>query len=145
MRRIILGLSLCLALPAMAEDGAFDLTVKITNALPAEGQVLVNLFDSEDTYMKEPRSQKAQSVDESGDVEIVFERLSAGDYAVTVVHDANGNGELDTNFFGMPKENIGFSNNAEPRFGPAPYEDARFTLSGEGQAITIKLGSARPR
>jgi uncharacterized protein (DUF2141 family) len=46
---------------------------------------------------------------------IVFEPLSAGRYAVVVLHDENSNERLDRNFLGFPKEGFGFSNN--PRVG----------------------------
>ena len=40
------------------------------------------------------------------------------------------NEKLDTNFFGIPKEQFGFSNNAKGRFGPPSFESASFELDG---------------
>ncbi len=57
--------------------------------------------------------------------------LPPGEYAVRIMHDVNGNDELDVNFVGMPVEPYAFSNNAAGRFGPASWEDARFVLEGD--------------
>jgi len=60
-----------------------------------------------------------------------FDNLPSGDYALAVIHDANGNGRLDT-FAGIPREGFGFSRNPAIRFGPPRFEEARFKIgSGE--------------
>lgn len=49
--------------------------------------------------------------------------------AVTAFHDANGNGELDKNAFGIPTEKYGFSKNPAPGFGPPSFEQSAIPLS----------------
>lgn len=60
---------------------------------------------------------------------IQFTGLPAGTYGISVFHDANSNGKLDT-FLGIPKEGYGFSRN--PPFRPrAPrFPEVEFALSG---------------
>ena len=55
--------------------------------------------------------------------------LAPGTYAVSVFHDANANGKLDT-FLGIPREGYGFSRN--PPFRPrAPrFSEAGISLNG---------------
>ena len=68
-----------------------------------------------------------------------FENLPAGDYAVKAFHDVDGDGEMDTNPFGMPTEPYAFSNNAVGNMGPARWDRARFAVSGETtQTISIR-------
>lgn len=55
--------------------------------------------------------------------------LAPGDYAVAVIHDANGNGKLDT-FMGIPREGFGFSRNPVIGFGPPRFSAAQFPLAG---------------
>ena len=62
-----------------------------------------------------------------------FEGLSPGTYAVSIVHDENDNGELDS-FIGIPREGFGFSGKAAPRMGPPKFREA---------AIELASGSAR--
>lgn len=70
----------------------------------------------------------------------VFRGIPAGEYAVSVLHDENSNGELDTNFFGVPTEGYGVSNNAVAgTFGPPSYEDARFRYDGSPRVLRIEL------
>ena len=66
------------------------------------------------------------------------DNLKPGTYAVTMYHDSNGNGELDTNFLRIPKERYGFSNNARGTFGPPDYGECLFEVKGD-TTISIRL------
>jgi uncharacterized protein (DUF2141 family) len=65
--------------------------------------------------------------------------LPRGGYAVSVIHDENGNNKLDT-LAGIPREGYGFSNDAPVRFGPPKFAAARFTVAGDAnrQQITMR-------
>jgi uncharacterized protein (DUF2141 family) len=41
-----------------------------------------------------------------------FPGVAPNTYAVSVFHDENSNGKLDTNFMGIPREGVGASNGA---------------------------------
>ncbi|TRW17172.1 DUF2141 domain-containing protein [Glacieibacterium frigidum] len=64
--------------------------------------------------------------------------LAPGDYAVSLLHDENGNGKLDKNLLGIPKEGVGFSQNPKLAFGPPSYAATRFDVTGD-TVETIKL------
>jgi uncharacterized protein (DUF2141 family) len=49
---------------------------------------------------------------------------------VSVVHDENFNGKLDTNFIGMPREGVGASNDAKGHMGPPKFSAAAFQYAG---------------
>ena len=57
--------------------------------------------------------------------------LPNGTYAIGIFVDANYNNEMDRNFFGIPKEQYGFSNDAKGSFGPPSFKDASFTVSSD--------------
>ena len=59
--------------------------------------------------------------------------LPNGTYAIGIFIDTNYNNEMDRNFFGVPKEQYGFSNDAKGSFGPPSFKDASFTVSGDMQ------------
>jgi uncharacterized protein (DUF2141 family) len=63
--------------------------------------------------------------------ELSIQDIPAGEYAVAVFADINGNGKLDSNFLGIPKEPVGMSRDAKGRFGPPKFADAVFKV-GEG-------------
>jgi uncharacterized protein (DUF2141 family) len=68
-----------------------------------------------------------------------FDDLPAGDYAVAVIHDENGNAKLDT-FMGIPREGFGFSRNPVIRFGPPSFKSTQFPVGGDAavQQVTMK-------
>lgn len=62
--------------------------------------------------------------------------LEAGEYAVAVFADLNGNGALDSNFIGIPVEPVGMSRDAQGRFGPPKFADAVFKV---GDGVTRQI------
>ena len=70
----------------------------------------------------------------------VFEDVPAGPFAVSVFHDEDGDGELDSVALGIPSEAYGFSGGARNMFGPPSFEQARVELAaGETKQITIRV------
>lgn len=61
---------------------------------------------------------------------LAFADLPSGDYALSVIHDENGNRKLDT-FARIPREGFGFSRNPAIRLGPPRFADARFGMAGQ--------------
>ncbi len=70
---------------------------------------------------------------------VVFESLPPGEYAISVFHDENKNGKMDSNFFGIPKEGVGASNDAKGQLGPPHDKDAKFNFTGNTQSIIINM------
>jgi uncharacterized protein (DUF2141 family) len=112
------------AVKAMAQQ---TLTVQITNIKNDEGQIAVALYNSEKDFMQ-TRYQGKITKASKGEVEVVFEDLPAGTYALSVMHDANQNGKLDYRSVGIPKEGFGFSNNPVGKLGLPPYEKAKIEI-----------------
>lgn len=137
MKNVLLVISFLLAASqGFAGDNNGKLTVKVTNLGDMKGQLMVGLFDKEDNFLKEPVKGINMKASAEGQ-EIVFENVPFGSYAVSVIHDENENGELDT-FMVIPTEPYGFSNNAMGKFGPPSFEQTKITISGE-TTIEIKL------
>ena len=65
--------------------------------------------------------------------------IEPGLHAVSVLHDENNNGKLDTNFLGIPREGVGMSNNPPPRRGPPRFAEAAFRLPPQGGEIVVNL------
>ena len=63
--------------------------------------------------------------------------LPNGTYAISAIHDLNGNKKLDTNFLGIPMEPYGFSNRARPKFRAPYWEEAKVIYTG--QPLEIRL------
>lgn len=93
-------------------DQLVTLTVKAFGATPAKGQALLSVFDSKEHYLKQPLYEDKQAIDGEGTATFFIEGLRPGTYSPNVVYDEDGDGELDTGLFGIPKEKIAFSNKA---------------------------------
>ncbi len=61
-----------------------------------------------------------------------------GNYAISVVHDENANGRLDTRLM-LPREGFGFSRNPAIAFGPPSFKAARFAVGDGDAAQTIRM------
>ena len=102
-----------------------------------QGAVMVALFDSEAAYDGD-RQLRGVMVNVAGGEHVArFEGLPPGDYALKTFHDVNGDGRMNTNPFGMPAEPYAFSNNAVGNMGPASWQRARFTVSGETRQTLV--------
>jgi uncharacterized protein (DUF2141 family) len=115
-----------------------NLVVTVKNVQSDKGKIGVAVYNEEGEFMK--KHWKVMSVvARTGDVQVVFENIPAGVYAISVMHDENENGELDSNFMGMPKEGFGFSNDAMGMFGPPSFEKAKFKHPAQPPlVITLK-------
>ena len=133
---LIAAAVLLTAAPALASDPA---SLSLTFETAADtGTVMVALYDAS-TYDGGQPVRVAQVDVAAGRHSVSFEGLTAGEYGVKAFHDVNGNGRMDTNPFGMPTEPYAFSNNAVGNMGPARWDRARFTVSGEtAQTISIR-------
>lgn len=126
-----------LLLAATATAG--DLQVDLHGIRVATGTLQLAVVDSAAGWDSKVAPVQAQRLPASGEAaHVVFKNLPAGDYAVLVTHDENGNGTLDTNLVGIPVEGYGFSNNPQVQRKPT-FEEARVHVPAEGAAIDIAL------
>lgn len=137
---ILSALVLAAALSASPLQEATPAAVAFTFDAAAQGTIRVALFDSAEAYAG--RGQPVRVAELKGDAAstgAVFEGLPAGQYAAKIYHDLNDNGRMDVNPFGMPTEPFAFSNNAVGNMGPANWERARFSASGDtAQSIVLR-------
>lgn len=136
LRKLILSAAI-LAGSAIASQAA-DLSVSVKGAKPASGQFLLSVFDRSAAWMKQPIASQTLTVQPDGTGTALF-ALTSGTYAVALIHDANGNGKMDTNALGIPTEAFGFSNRARTRFGPPAFRKASFDLPEQRARLTISL------
>ncbi len=138
-----LVLSVCLlvlaSFPLALQAQLATLEVTVTGLDPASGTVEVTVFNSAESFMKEPFLQQSAAIDGETQHVFTFSSLLDGEYALVVVHDENDNKVLDTGFLGFGGESIGYSNDAGPWLGRPSFEAARIEVGSEDQSITIWL------
>jgi len=126
--------------PVVSESTG-DLIVDISGFPSSDGFAMVALSNSEESYEGGETSvvakAKARVIDQKA--QVIFANLSYGSYGVSVYHDENTNGKMDSNLMGIPKEAYGFSNNAKGFFGKPSYKDVVLQLNSAEKRINIKL------
>ena len=131
------------AIGVWAEDAGASNSLKfvVAGLHSNTGEVDCALFASAEGFPGDTGKaiKTTKSKIENGQRVCTFSGVDPGDYAVSVFHDENGNGKLDRNFMGMPKEGVGASNDAAGRFGPPKFDDARFSYKGGPQSLTIHV------
>lgn len=128
-----------LSLLAFTTATTTKLTVEVDNIKNISGKpLIVGVFDKNGFPTVGKAKFEKSSLANSIKVSFVFE-IPNGEYAIAVSHDLNGNGKLDMNFFGIPKEPYGFSNNYKPSLRAPKFEDCRFSLTGGDKKLTISL------
>jgi len=104
------------------------LKAEITELRNNNGVVSIELLDENNNSI-----MGSSEMIKANNCVITFNDLEDGKYALRYFHDENSNKELDKNFLGMPKEGIGFSNDAYGRFGPKDFEEWLFEVKGDTQ------------
>ncbi len=127
-------------LQAVAAD-SLSLTVTVTGITKQSGSVFVYLYNKDDGFPTKPEKalKKLTAKVTTQQQSFTFDNLMPGIYAVAVMHDENGNGEIDTNWIGIPKEGLGVSNNAKGFMGPPKFKDAALRITNTPVAITIPI------
>lgn len=106
-----------------------------------EGQVLVALFVSKEGFPShiEQATQRGVAHMDSSTATFTFDPVLPGEYAISVLHDEDGNGEMKTAMFGRPAEGWGVSNNAKGRFGPPKFKNAKFAANQDSVTVELQL------
>ena len=117
-----------------------NLIIVVTGIENDDGEVLIAVSNSRENYESNDTAfVGAKFKIKNRKAEYTFEELPVGEYAIKLFHDENMDGELDSNFLGIPTEDYGFSNNARGTFGPADYDDAKFLFKQTEMTMEISV------
>jgi uncharacterized protein (DUF2141 family) len=129
---------LLMLLAASTLNAQSKLTIVVDGMEQTTGTLYVAVYDTAN-YMKKPLYGTLAKVNKE-EVSAVLDSIAPGEYAVSIFHDENDNGKLDTGTFGIPVEKTGSSNNAKGKYGPPKFNDCKFTIE-EDTVIYITLTS----
>ncbi|WP_226702829.1 DUF2141 domain-containing protein [Microbulbifer elongatus] len=122
------------------EDTA-NVKLTVANIQSQVGKLYISVYDSKDTFLGDTKVyEKVVGLEniKDGQIEISL-TLPYGALAISVHHDNNANGKMDSNFIGIPKEPVGLSNGHVPRFGPPKFSKAVIEISQPEQQELIAL------
>jgi uncharacterized protein (DUF2141 family) len=111
----------------------YTITVTYTGLRNDQGKLYSSLYNSPEGYPKQVSAAFKLSSSQilHGTCRIVYDNIPKGIYAIACYHDENDNGKIDRNFFGVPTEGTGASNNARGFWGPPKFTDAQFLVSSD--------------
>jgi uncharacterized protein (DUF2141 family) len=133
--------------------GTAELRVDVEGFRSSHGVVLIGLYDSAksfdraielagaDGFLNDPDrvAGAALRMNTALTGGVIFSNLEPGRYALIVFHDENANGRLDKNFFGVPTEPYGFSNDAQGFLGAPSFDDAAILLGAHDEVAIVDL------
>ena len=125
--------------PAPGEPAV--LSIRVEGLRNDNGRVKALVYRTADGFMRDETKAvaRAESAIKDKSAVLEFPALPAGSYAVECFHDENGNGKLDTNWIGIPREGVGASNNAKGRMENAGFLDYRVPVASEVPMIEAVL------
>jgi uncharacterized protein (DUF2141 family) len=126
-------------IPEVEQTGTIE--VSVTNIEKSEGKIRAVLFRGEEGFPQERQKafRNTSVTARQNKTILIFEDVPYGKYAISLLHDENGNGEMDTNIFGYPQEGYGVSNNNTSGLRIPTFENARFELKEPHQKLLIHL------
>jgi uncharacterized protein (DUF2141 family) len=117
-----------------------EIQVEVSGFRSHDGHLLLVMFDQQAHFPGESAHAVHKDKKPAGSrVRFTIPNVTYGEYAITVVHDENDNGDLDKNWFGLPVEGFGTSNNAPSNVGPPRWNRAKFKVESATTHQSIKL------
>jgi uncharacterized protein (DUF2141 family) len=114
------------------------LTLRIDNVRNSTGVVHVDICPQAQ-FLKDDCPYVGDAQAHAGVTVVTVHNLPPGRYAAQIFHDENRNKKVDRALFGVPKEGVGFSNDARISLGPPKWADAVFAFNGGEQTIGLKM------
>ena len=123
--RIALALLAPLAIGAASPPPSGAIVVDVSGIRSAQGMVRVSVCPRDKFLGNCPWFASVPA--QAGKVSVTVPDVPPGRYAVQAFHDADNDGKLARYWFGLPREGIGFSNDAMahitvPRFAVAAFD-----------------------
>jgi len=120
---------------------AADVEASVNNVGSAKGHVVCAIFGSSQGFPKDmQKALKYVRIPATlPGVTCSFPGLAAGRYAISVLHDENDDGIMNTNLLGIPREGYGVSNNRTYATKAPNFEESQFVVETAPVALDINL------
>jgi uncharacterized protein (DUF2141 family) len=136
---LLLAAPFLFAAPVHAEETA-TLTVKVERVSKNRGNIRIALYDGANWGGTNGAPAAGTVVSAiPGETILVLKDLKPGVYAIKTFQDENKNEKMDFDWFGIPTERFGFSNDAKPKFQQPSFDQAKFEIKPGANETTITL------
>jgi uncharacterized protein (DUF2141 family) len=123
----------------LAYGQTYAIQLTIENINPVKGEIKVGIFNNKYSFLKENEEFKTIKIKVTQFTEkYTIKNLPKGEYAISIYHDKNSDNVCNLNFWGIPIEAYGFSNNCQPLLSAPSFKDCEIDLHSN-ISITIRL------
>jgi len=124
-----------------ADPAQVRLKVEVRGMRNTKGNITITIYPDDSAHFLDGKFKVArQTLQVSLPVtRACFALSAAGNYAVAMQHDENGNGRFDTTTFGIPAEGWGFSRDPKLYFGPPKLDQVRIPLHGGDNVVPVQM------
>jgi uncharacterized protein (DUF2141 family) len=138
LRKQFAALSAGILCVAAAAAHATQVEVMVTGVKDTRGHVHVDIC-TRDTFLKDNCPYSGDGVSKPGMTVVKVDGVPPGDYAVQAFQDQTNEGVVHQGLLGVPKEPIGFSNDAPLRLRGPRFRDAVIHVGNEVKHVTLTL------
>jgi uncharacterized protein (DUF2141 family) len=112
--------------------------IDVTGVSDSHGHVRAELC-TRNTFLTSACPYQGDAPATTGSTVVTIAEVPPGEYAAQVFHDETDQGVVHQNLLGIPREKIGFSNDAKVRVHGPRFQDAAFSVGSEVEHITVRL------
>lgn len=120
-----------------AADGV---VLAVRSGASAGKEVRLTVYDNPASFLEIPASRHHATVGSDGLAVVKVSGLKAGEYAIVAYLDENGDGKLNRNALGKPKEPFVFSNDVKPKLKKPSFDETKVSV-GPGEVVVLTLKS----
>lgn len=126
--------------PASSVEVTTRVTVAVSDLRNGQGlvQACLTAFPQHFPDCRDDPDSHRLTVPARANLVLEFDRVHPGTYAVSLLHDENGNGRADRMLM-IPREGFGFSRDAPVRMGPPGFDQAAFPVGSSPVHKTIRM------
>jgi uncharacterized protein (DUF2141 family) len=134
---LVLALSTAVALAPRAAKAA-PVEIAVAGVAEARGHVRVQLC-TRDTFLHKVCPYRGEAVATPGATVVRIDAVVPGEYAVQAFDDDTDKGVVHQNLLGIPRERIGFSNDAPLHMTGPRFEEAAFAVGEQATRVSLTL------
>jgi len=135
MKKLIVFLAVLLCSGIVYSQNS--LTLEVAGVKKQGGKLYISFFNSEESFDKR-KSYYSMVTDVTAETIRIPVLLPTGGCVISIYQDSNGNGKLDTNFMGIPREPFGFSN-YNGKSAPRSFEKHKVMVNDKTKKIVVHL------
>ena len=106
---LLITATILIVLSAKAQK-TYTVTINITRIVTMGAPIIIELYSDEASFNEKHSLDSLHIVPEKDSIQVSFQHVPGGTYAIAMFQDIDGTGKLTTKEFGIPAEPVGISN-----------------------------------